>query len=173
MAFASILFYYAEADPEKTAALDKETALFSVACMSSVWLVSFSLFMATMNGKYRSTFFSLKTCYRVTEERFCNEGNSDEMRIEIVRKNRRHWEPIRPQVKEFIAENWDKWNEEQPDWFTEVFKSSIDDDLLPLSELRRQTIAGGGKRRRSSFIEQLVPGEVAANIARVAPQPPE
>ena len=52
-------------------------------------------------------------------------------------------------------ENWEGWEEKKPGFFTENFKASLDDDWLTPVELRRQKVAGGGLRRRSSLGELM------------------
>jgi len=54
-------------------------------------------------------------------------------------------------VREWFSENWERWEEEKPDWFNRVFVSHIDDDLLSKEVLEELTERDGGCRRRSSF----------------------
>ena len=74
----------------------------------------------------------------------------------ILTKNRYQWTSIRPQVAEWLDENWDKWERENPDWFNGVFIASVDDDIMPARVLARlKQEAEGGERRRSSFMERV------------------
>ena len=65
------------------------------------------------------------------------------------------WVEIRPAVKAWCLENWERWEQEKPDWFTETWKSKLDDDMVPPESLRRLKMAGGGKRRRNSLSERF------------------
>ena len=69
--------------------------------------------------------------------------------------NKRKWERVEDVAKEWIQDNWFRWEEESPAWFTEAWKSNIPDDWLTPEELSRQKLAGGGQRRRSSVGEML------------------
>ena len=43
----------------------------------------------------------------------------------------------------------------QPDWFTDVWKDSLDDDFLPPEVLRDMKVIGGGERRQTSVAEMI------------------
>jgi hypothetical protein len=77
-------------------------------------------------------------------------------------------------VQEWIKDNWNRWEEEQPLWFTEALKLRLDDGLLPAAELVRQKAAVGGSRRRTSVFQELVGGADgdAVGAAQVFPEPP-
>ena len=63
---------------------------------------------------------------------------------------------IRGEVAEWLDQNWDRWERDRPDWFNAVFIESVDDDIMPARVLARlKEEAEGGKRRRSSLMEQL------------------
>ena len=61
---------------------------------------------------------------------------------------------IRDDVKMFVANNIDRWREENPEWFD---VQRIPDELLPVKVFREE---GGAKRRRSSSVSlrELVGG---------------
>jgi len=81
-----------------------------------------------------------------------------------VKKSGRLWQSIRPQVCEWLKENWPRWVEEKPEWFTPVFISKVDDDLLPPEVLVQQNQIGCGSRRRRSITDMIV------GNAQVAPE---
>jgi hypothetical protein len=168
--YASIPFYFGNAEK---VVLDEKATLTYMMCLGGGWLASFAVFLATMNRKYIGTFFSFTAGFQITMQRFLDEENSDEERASIATRNRLHWEIIRPQVRDFFHNHWNRWEEEQPEWFTANFKERLDDDLLPPAELVRQKAAGGGHRRRSSAFEGLLgdSGE-GVGVAQVAPEPP-
>jgi hypothetical protein len=91
--------------------------------------------------------------------RFFLKGDTDAKRVKPLRLNKNKWKKIRPEMKEFVLENWAKWEEEKPAFFTAVFKRRVDDDMVPAGELRRQVAEGGGQRRRSSLGEIMLVGE--------------
>ena len=158
-AFASVHINFksdvAEAMPEGTAWM-------TVSLLGGAWVTVFLAFLVLMKKKYRATFFSLQTGNQWAQSYF-KTGNSDETRAIIITCNRHQWQSIRPQVREFLKENWPRWVEEGPEWFNRVWISNVDDDLLPPEVLVQQNLVGGGERRRSSI------GDMMGSSARVAP----
>jgi hypothetical protein len=153
--FAAVTFYFADSAPTPdNVKLTKETAWRIVGSLSGAWLFFFVLFLMLMKKEYRKTFFSLETGNEWAMSFFL-KGDTDAKRVKPLRLNKIKWKKIRPEMKEFVMENWDGWEEERPEFFTEAFKKRVPDDMLPRIELRRQTIAGGGQRRQSSFGEML------------------
>jgi len=67
-------------------------------------------------------------------------------------------------VKEWVAENIDKWKRERPDWFK---IEMIPDELLPKNVFEAE---GGAKRRRSSVSLREMVGLRDASVGRVHPQ---
>jgi hypothetical protein len=151
--FAAVVFYFAYTAPD--AVVMAEKIAWRVVCsLSGSWLVFFLLFLALMKKKYRKTFFDFETGNEWAMSFFL-KGDTDAKRVKPLRLNKRKWKKIRPQMKEFVLENWERWEEEEPDFFTEAFKKRVPDDMLPPNELRRQKVAGGGQRRRSSLGEMM------------------
>jgi hypothetical protein len=60
-------------------------------------------------------------------------------------------------------ENWERWEEEQPDWFNDTFRASVDNDMIPPASLVRMN--GGSQRRRSSLGDLLGGGTKVAPVA--------
>ena len=131
--------------------------------LGGAWLAVFLTFLVLMKKKYRATFLSLQTGNDFYQNYFLKTGNTDETRASIVKRNRHLWQSIRPQVREWLKENWPRWVEEGPEWFNHVWISNVDDDLLPLEVLEQQNLVGGGERRRSSI------GDMMGGGAQVAP----
>ena len=114
----------------------------------------FACFLLLMKREYRWTFFSTETGNEFAQKFFL-EGETDEQKMEIITWNRIQWASIRGQVGDFTKGNWARWEGEEPAWFDEKFKHTVDDDLLPAEVLRAMALGGGGKRRRSTVAEML------------------
>ena len=71
---------------------------------------------------------------------------------------------IHGEVKEWVAENIDKWKRERPDWFKIAM---IPDELLPKDVFEAE---GGAKRRRSSVSLREMVGLREASVGRVIPR---
>jgi hypothetical protein len=100
------------------------------------------------------TFFSLETGNQWAHNFFL-KGKSDDVKAEIFGCNRRQWKSIEEDVKVWVLDNWEGWEETEPGFFTEVFKAGVDDNWLPQAEVERQRLEGGGVRRRSSVGEKM------------------
>jgi hypothetical protein len=59
-------------------------------------------------------------------------------------------------------ENWERWEEEKPEFFNDAWRASVDDDMIPPASLRKLN-SGASGRRRSSL------GDILGAGARVAP----
>ena len=51
----------------------------------------------------------------------------------------------------WLHENWEKWEESSPEWFTADAISKVPSDMLPLSVLQRM----GGEKGRKASIAQM------------------
>jgi len=160
MTFASVHIHF-ESDVDE--AISERTAWLTVSLLGGAWLAVFLGFLVLMKKKYRATFFSLQTGQEYFQSYFLKTGNTDERRASIVKRNRQLWQSIRPQVRDWLKENWPRWVEEKPEWFNHVWISVVDDDMLPPEVLEQQNLAGRGERHRTS-IEDMMGGS-----AQVAP----
>ena len=128
--------------------------LFVKDCHSGLF-ISFALFIAKIERQYVNTFFSTESGHARTKRYFL-EGEDDFIKHQVLTNNRYQWTSIRPQVAEWLDENWDKWERDKPDWFNPLFIDIIDDDIMPARVLARlKQEAEGGVRRRSSFMERV------------------
>ena len=160
-AFVSVKVNYSTIE-EGGEAIAEETAWTLASALGGAWVAVFLVFLYLMKRKYRATFYSLQTIKDIAMTRFISEDNSDEVKSTIVEFNRHLWLSTRSKVREWFSENWERWEEEKPLWFTQLYISCADDDLLPPHVLERQKLAGGGERHRSSLIRR---------DSRVAPAP--
>jgi hypothetical protein len=171
VSFGSVPFYFANTAPEDVV-FEKEVAWRIIGSLGGAWLVVFGLFLKLMKPGYRRTFISTQTGNQWAQSRFL-EGDKDKTKASIVRFNGRLWKSIRPQVKEWFLENWNRWEEQQPEWFDPVLKRDVDDDFITGVALERIKIADGGTRRRSSLAESLGGGDRRrSSMAQIAPEPP-
>ena len=52
-------------------------------------------------------------------------GESDKIKFGVLWNSRHHWVSIEGEIKKWIELNWAKWEEEKPDWFTDVMKAKV------------------------------------------------
>jgi len=152
LTFASVHIHF-KSDVDE--AISEGTAWMAASLLGGAWVAVFLAFLVLMKKKYRATFLSLQTGNDFYQNYFLKTGNADETRASILKRNRHLWQSIRPQVRDWFTENWPRWVEEGPEWFTPVFISNVDDDLLPPEVLVQQKLMGGGARRRSSITDSV------------------
>ncbi|GMI37358.1 hypothetical protein TeGR_g5104 [Tetraparma gracilis] len=130
----------------------RESVVWTIAgALSGSQVLFFACFLLLMKPAYRSTFFSTQTGYAWVQSYFVS-GQTDEVKKNIHEFNKKQWQSIRPDVKAWTLENWDRWEDEKPAWFNDAWKMSVDDDMIPPASLRKMN---GGERRRSSLGELL------------------
>jgi len=156
-AFPFVALQYFDGDSK-----DIMTGFLAVSLMA--WLVSNIIFFCTIDLSYLNTFFGTKTAPQYTCELFIT-SKDDYQKFRAVFKNRIEFtKSIHGKVKEWVAENIDKWKRERPDWFK---MDKIPDELLPKDVLEAE---GGTKRRRSSVSLREIVGLREASVGRVHPQ---
>jgi hypothetical protein len=164
--------YFSSLEDHEAAVMGESDAWKLVGGLGGGWLASFVLFFYLIEPGYVSSFFSLKTGYQYVHEKF-RLGEDDERKASIFSFQPKMWLTIRDDVKTWTLENWERWGEEKPRWFTDAWKRKVDDDMIPPASLRRMNGGGELSRRRSSFGEQIfgdvVDGGERGGGARVAP----
>jgi hypothetical protein len=111
------------------------------------WAVMFGYFMARIIvPKYRESFWSTQTGWERAEKVFL-DVEEDEKRAFIFMKNIVMWSRIKADVKAWTMGNWETWDREKPEWFTNKFVASVPDEFIPPKFL---TTLGAARMRRGS-----------------------
>ena len=133
-----------------------------VGITTAVWLSVFGVFVSIMKEEYRESFYSTETSKQLTCSYFLD--NEDEaLKSCIILMQPYQWKEIREDVKEWVNDNWWKWQQEKPDFFTETFIQSVPKDMIP-EDARRERAREESAiplRRRSSL--QMIAGSLAVN----------
>ena len=74
----------------------------------------------------------------------------------VFKRSKHHWVSIEGEIKKWVKLNWAKWEEEQPEWFTDVMKAKVPVDFIP---------ADGDARRRESVRRASVDAEAEGGLA--------
>ena len=131
------------------------------------------VFFALINKEYRHTFFSFETGGQMTRRNFL-EGD-EVMKAEVFDNNKFHWSPIRDKVAAWVKEGWATWEEEKPDWFTDRWRDSVPEDMIPMksntaSEREKDESGRAGEQERKGrrkSISQILGG---AKTPKVSPE---
>lgn len=128
--FVSVYLYskYSESAEE-----DRVTSLWilvSVTC--AMFVISSLLFFSKMNQDYLWTFFDTRTGKQYVVDLF-KEAESDALKFQVFTYHRSHYESIEPELKTWLADNWNGWERDKPEWYTDAAISKIPPELLPVA----------------------------------------
>jgi len=134
-----------------------ETALESslwalVAGLIAMSMLSFGTFLLSINRGYLWTFFDTRTGTQfVTDNYWQLVGDKD--KFNSFSRHRSLNREIEEDLMKWIDENWEKWEEEKPDWFTASAVASIPEDMLPVRVKKK--LGGTKQERRNSLNKQI------------------
>jgi hypothetical protein len=117
--------------------------------------ICFAVFFLNIEKKYWHTFWSTKRS-KDTSMAYFLEGENDAIKIIVFTTSRHHWVSIEGEIKKWVEINWAKWEEEKPDWFTDVTKATVPVDFIP---------SDGDARRRESVRRASVDAEAEGGLA--------
>jgi hypothetical protein len=115
----------------------------------------FAVFFLNIEKKYWHTFWSTQRSKDKTMSFFL-EGEIDKVKFLVLTRSRHHWVSIEGEIKEWVKSNWAKWEEEKPEWFTDVMKALVPVEFIP---------ADGHARRRESVRRASVDAEAEGGLA--------
>ena len=121
------------------------------------FVIFFAVFVWAMAEKFRVTFFSTITAKNFRIKAF-RESISDQNKMIILKLHPSYYKSIRGEVEQWVRENYETWNEERPDWFTERVNASIPIDMIPDNEVEQTPVSsiGEGDEKNSSKIRQKI-----------------
>jgi hypothetical protein len=117
--------------------------------------ICFAVFFSNIEKKYLHTFWSTKRSKDISMAYF-HEGESDKAKFDTLKFSRHHWVSIEGEIKKWVGSNWAKWEEEKPEWFTDVIKATVPVDFIP---------ADGDARRKESVRRASVDAEAEGDLA--------
>jgi hypothetical protein len=132
-----------------------DIASFIVKYIIPITTICLGVFFFNIERKYLHTFWSTQKSKDYNMAYFL-EGQSDKMKFEVFTNSRHQWVSIEEEVKKWVALNWAKWEEEQPEWFTDVMKAKVPVDFIP---------GAGDARRRESVRRESVDAEAEGGVA--------
>ena len=143
-------------------------------------VVCFAVFFLNINRKYLHTFWSTKRSKDMSMDYF-RKGKRDAVKIEVFCNSRHHWASIEDEIRKWVESSWDKWEEEEPEWFTDVTKAQVPVEFIPTTgdarrreSVRRASVdaeaeGGLGGALRASVRRASI-GSAFGDVARVAPE---
>lgn len=118
-----------------------------------------------MNSEYRKRFLSVETGPQLTRRMFL-EGD-DVMKSEVFGCNTSQWKPIRDKVETWVQDNWSRWEEEKPEFFTDLWKAGVPLGMLPKKKVEESSGENGDfakkkKSRKESIIDNITISAIAS-----------
>jgi hypothetical protein len=172
-----VAIFVADSDLTETA---RSSAWTVVKYFIPVSLFCFNIFFFNIEKKYWNTFWSTQRGKDLSMAYFL-EGKSDAIKSQVLGVSRHHWISIEDKVRKWISENWAKWEEEKPEWFTDQLKTTVPVEFIPTTgearrreSVRRASVdaeaeGGLGGTLRVSIRRASVGGAREGNKARVVP----
>jgi hypothetical protein len=142
-----------------TSAHVDEKAIYTASLIMNYFIptttLSFAVFFLKIESKYWHTFWSTQKSKEFTMAYFL-KGENDAIKIQVFGNSRHHWMSIEGKLRKWIESNWAKWEEEHPEWFTDVIKATVPVDFIPTD---------GDARRRESVRRASVDAEAEGGLA--------
>ena len=124
----------------------------------AVLLVTYALFLASIERKYVATFIDTRTASKYNIENFLN-ATTDERKFDILRTNENLWRDIRGDLKAWLTSRLPVWLEEEPPWLTDYLRSLIPewavDDKALLLRIRNKNVEEILANRRRTSVAKL------------------
>jgi len=127
--------------------LDLEELETALRALAGTWAINVLLFFTLIKRKYRKTFWDPQTGWQMVIATYENTDDPHMKMTAIFTNHISMSQRIKPDVIEYMAENWSEWERTKPSWFTPGFISKIPDEFIPQANLEA---LGGARRRRSS-----------------------
>ena len=111
-----------------------ESLWYTIAGLECLCVTFITLFFLNINRRYLGTFVSTTTSKQFFCQLFVN-AETDEGKIVVFDAHPSLYKPIREDVAIWVADNWAKWNDERPEWFTsKIITNILKDGMAPNEE---------------------------------------
>jgi len=127
-------------------------------------MLCFFGFLFLIKKEYLWTFFDRRTGSQYVIDNWRN-GISDKDRFYVFSKHPSLYKSINKELKDWLSENWERWEDENEDWFGAAAISTVPSDLLPKKALSDM---GGVTGRKASIVKMKAEkGEVGRKSVSV------
>ena len=109
-------------------------------------MLSFGLFLSRINKEYLVTFFDMRTGSQFLCDNW-RKGVSEKERFYVFSKHKSLYRSINKELKDWLSENWDRWEEEEAEWFTAKMIGKIPSELLPEKFSNKLGVDVKGRRK--------------------------
>jgi len=140
-----------------------EASLWNVViCLVLLSMLSFGGFLLSINREYWVTFFDTRTGKQFKIDVY-HMAVSDSSKFEIFMVHPSYYDSIAEELMKWVTDNWDRWEEEKPDWFTASAISKIPQAMLPI---KFKLGLGESKKERRETLKKMVVEEEQKEVAK-------
>ena len=104
-------------------------------------VVLFAVFFFNIEKKYWDTFYSWQRGKDLTVKNFRNGKEDATLAAYTFQMSKHHWKSIEEEVRAWVVANWERWEDEKPDWFDDAMRARVPVEFIP---------GEGDARRRES-----------------------
>jgi hypothetical protein len=128
-------------------------------------LVCFMAFFKYIEREYWGTFISFERGKDLTVRKF-KEG-SEVVKVDAaLDTSEHHWKSIRAEIKDWVEANWERWEEEKPEWFDETMRARVPVEYIPTAAKKRNESVRRASADAGS--EGSLAGTLRASIRRAS-----
>ena len=126
-------------------------------------MLSFYVFSLLIKKEYLWTFYDNRTGIQYVVDNWKN-GITDIEKFETFDNHYSFYKSIESELKVWLEDNWERWEEEKEDWFNANSISKVPSDFLPKKALSDM---GGVAGRKASIVKMKdEKGKVARESVR-------
>ncbi len=133
-----VAVYLFSADYRKaSSSLAASTLWRVVGSLEAIFILFFLLFVVLIRKEYIRTFFTTSSGKQFNVYKY-RQAKSDQSKIEVFGSHKSYYSSIREELTEWVHENWEDWNDEGAEWFTERVKASVPEEMRPANRKREE-----------------------------------
>jgi hypothetical protein len=121
-------------------------------------VLDITLFMWNIEKKYLGTFISLQRGKDGAIQRFREPGDDQKKAKATFENSKHYWKSIAYEVRVWVETNWERWEEEKPEWFNDAMKARVPVEYIPIN---------GDARRRESVRRASVDAEAEGGLGGI------
>ena len=146
--FTFIYLYSADdrSSSDKQSQISSSKLWLSLSILELACISFFAVFLANINSGYASTFVSTTTGKEFCVRNF-REASSDRAKFNVLDNHPSYYKAVRKEVASWVNDNWVKWNDDKPEWFTTRLAASVPRDMIPDNNEETNTSGSSGSSR--------------------------
>ena len=118
-------------------------------------VVLFAVFFFIIEKEYWGTFYSFERGKDGALACFRNSDDDKKKARAIFDNSKHYWKSIEEEVRTWVQANWERWEDEKPDWFDDAMRAKVPVEYIP----------GAASRRKESARRASVDAEAEGGLA--------